>query len=333
MNLLHQRRRALVLVLLCGALAGLGYVVFRPEGTRGEPARETAAVAEPQVARHQLLFRITALGSGYGRLGVAPLADAAGPVREPGLVCERVHMANGRGICLSADRGAVTTYAASLFDADFTVRHTLPLRGAPRRARVSPDGRRGAITIIATGDSFEGAGASMRTSIIDMATGMAREQLETFKVDRGEASFQPAGVSFHSVTFGRDGNHFYATLQSGGRPHLVEGDLETRAVRIIAEDVDNPSLSPDETRIAFTRRTANSGPATQLHVLTLQGRQVTPLAETRAVDDQVEWLDDGRILYALPHGSGSSAVWSVAADGTGEPSLLRVDAYSPTVIR
>jgi hypothetical protein len=333
-NRFGRHRLALGIVLVCGALAAVLYVVFSRTGQTGnERPREAASPPVSQAGNQQLLFRITALGPSYGRLGVAPLADPAGPVRDVGLVCERVHIASGHGICLSADRGAVTTYSASLFDAEFKVQHTLPLRGIPRRARVSPDGRHGAITIIVTGDSFEGAGASMRTSIIDMATGMTIGELETFKVDKGELPVQPAGVSFQAVTFARDGNRFYATLQAGGRAHLVEGALDARAVRLIAEDIDNPSLSPDDTRIAFTRRIANGGPAARLHVLTLQGRQVTPVAETNPVDDQVEWLDNGRILYALPHGSGSSAVWSVAADGTGKPTLVRVDAYSPTAIR
>ena len=326
--------RILLVLLGVTVAAVLGYLAFsRSSNPASEPAREAAGPTESRAANQQLLFRITALGASYGRLGVASLSDPAGPVRDVGLDCERVHMANGRGICLSADRGAVTTYSATLFDAEFKAQHTLPLRGVPRRARVSPDGRRGAITIIATGDSFEGAGASMRTSIVDMATGMTIGQLETFTVDKGELSSAPAGVSFQAASFARDGNRFYATLLSGARGYLVEGNVDSRAVRLIAEDVDNPSLSPDDTRIAFTRRVANGGPATRLHVLTLGGRQVTPLAETHAVDDQVEWLDNGRILYSLPHGSGSSAVWSVAADGSGQPTLVRVDAYSPTIAR
>ena len=335
MNQFPLNRRALVVVLLCGALAaGLGYMVFSRSGRTGsEPAREPAAAAQGQADNPQLLFRITALGANYGRLGLAPLTEAAGPARDLALVCDRVHFAGGHGVCLSADRGVVTTYSAKLFDTDFAVQHTLPLRGVPRRARVSPDGRRGAITIIASADSFEGARASLRTSIVDMATGTTIRQLEEFTIDKGDAPFPPTGVSFQGVTFARDGNRFYAALPTGGRSQLVEGDLDARTVRIIADDVDNPSLSPDDSRLAFTRRVANAGPAPRLHVLTLQGREVRLLAETKAVDDQVDWLDNGRILYALPHGSGSSAVWSVAADGTGDPTLMRVDAYSPTVVR
>ena len=335
MNRFPQRRRAVFIVLLCGAVAAaLGYVLLSPSRNAGtQPVRQPAAAPENRAPNQQLLFRITALGPSYGRLGLVPLTDAVGPVRDVGLVCDRVHVANENGICLSADRGVVTTYSALLFDADFTVRHTLPLKGAPSRARVSPDGRRGAITLFAGGESYEGAAALMRTLIVDMTTGTTTAQLEDFTIYRGDVTLPRADASFRGVTFAPDGHRFYAALRTGGRTHLVEGDLDARTARIIADDVDGPSLSPDDTRIAFTRGVANGGPAPRLQVLTLQGREVTPLAETRAVDDQVEWLDNGRILYSLPHGSGSSAVWSVAADGTGEPTLVRVDAYSPTVVR
>jgi hypothetical protein len=102
---------------------------------------------------------------------------------------------------------------------------------------------------------------------------------------------------------------------------------------VIADDVECPSLSPDNRRIAFLRRGQDARPVPRPHVLDLATGAVTPLAETRSVDDQVEWLDDARIAYALPHGSGSAAVWTVPADGTGEPVMLRADAYSPVVVR
>ncbi len=62
----------------------------------------------------------------------------------------------------------------------------------------------------------------------------------------------------------------------------------------------------------------------------------TPLAETRHVDDQVEWLDDTAILYALPDPSAPTVrvtdIWQVPADGDGEPSLLLPHAFSPAVL-
>ena len=59
--------------------------------------------------------------------------------REP--ACEAVHFAAGRGICLSADRGVFTTYAAEILDARFAPLLTLPAQGGPSRCRVSGTAR------------------------------------------------------------------------------------------------------------------------------------------------------------------------------------------------
>ena len=65
--------------------------------------------------------------------------------------------------------------------------------------------------------------------------------------------------------------------------------------------------------------------------------RTTPLAEARPVDDQVEWLDDSAILYAIPDRSAPTPlvtdVWTVPADGSGEPELLLRGAASPAVLR
>jgi hypothetical protein len=63
-------------------------------------------------------------------------------------------------------------------------------------------------------------------------------------------------------------------------------------------------------------------------VLDLASGRETPLAETRSVDDQVEWLDDGRILYGL-----QGDIWVVPADGSGTPQVYLADALSPAVVR
>jgi hypothetical protein len=62
------------------------------------------------------------------------------------------------------------------------------------------------------------------------------------------------------------------------------------------------------------------------------------LTEGRSVDDQVDWLDDGRVVYGLPRASSGGAaatsdVWVVPADGTGSPQVLVHDAWSPAVVR
>ena len=66
----------------------------------------------------------------------------------------------------------------------------------------------------------------------------------------------------------------------------------------------------------------------RLHTLDVATRRDTPLAERRSVDDQVEWLDNDRLVYGV-----EEQVWSVAANGTGKPRLLVADADSPAAAR
>jgi hypothetical protein len=64
-----------------------------------------------------------------------------------------------------------------------------------------------------------------------------------------------------------------------------------------------------------------------LSVLSLDTLRDHPLAETRNVDDQAEWLDDGSVLYSV-----ESDIYAVPADGTGAPRLFTPRADSPAVL-
>jgi Tol biopolymer transport system component len=105
---------------------------------------------------------------------------------------------------------------------------------------------------------------------------------------------------------------------------------------VIREGIECPSLSPDGTRIAFKQRSDGGfGPVTwRLAVLDLGTGAVTPLAETRNVDDQAAWLDDDTVMYGLSRTEGSAVtdVWAVPADGTGAPLVLIEGAWSPRVV-
>jgi hypothetical protein len=154
---------------------------------------------------------------------------------------------------------------------------------------------------------------------------------------RDGEQFRGVDFNFWGVTFARDSNRFYATLGSGGRTYLLEGNLAAREARVLRENVECPSLSPDNTRIAFKKRTGGIiSPVTwRLSILDLRTLDDRPLAETRSVDDQAEWLDDHHILYALPDRASATAVtttWVVPADGSGEPRPLLQNAYSPVVV-
>jgi hypothetical protein len=63
-------------------------------------------------------------------------------------------------------------------------------------------------------------------------------------------------------------------------------------------------------------------------VLDLKTGKETELAETRPLDDQVEWLDNDHLLYRE-----GETTWVVNADGTGSPRLWMPAADSPAVIR
>ena len=104
--------------------------------------------------------------------------------------------------------------------------------------------------------------------------------------------------------------------------------LPDKTAQTIKENVECPSLSPDGTRVAFKKRTGSDARPWHLTVLDLNTMQETPLAEQRSIDDQAEWLDDGTVLYGL-----DGAVWSVPADGSGEPSRFLAGADSPAVVR
>jgi dipeptidyl aminopeptidase/acylaminoacyl peptidase len=286
----------------------------------------------------RLLFRHTGLDQSYGTLAMdSPGLSRAGR-RAASFQCERVHFAAGRGICLSASRGVFTTFSAVLFDAGLQPTHTFPLAGTATRARVSPDGRRAAITVFVSGHSYAQASFSTETSIVDTSTGERLvANLEEFEASREGEPFRAIDFNYWGVTFA-DANRFYASLGTGGAVYLVEGDIAAKRVRVVREGVECPSLSPDNTRLAFKKRSATTGRvAWRLHVLDLATLRETPLAETRSVDDQVEWFDDSRILYALPDDRGPSPavmnVWIVPANGRGRPEVFLTEATSPTVLR
>jgi len=301
------------------------------------PARDAAAIA----ASH-LLFRHTIVDQNHSRLTVAPLdarqmADRASAE----LNCERVSYAAGRGICLHAERGFFTSYQAVLFDRAFKAMQTIKLEGRPSRTRVSPDGRVGAITVFVTGEMYAGSPFSTRTTIVDVATGEALGDLEQFSTWRNGVRFKAADFNFWGVTFARDSNVFYATLRTAATgtqsmTYLVRGDLGLRKLTVLRDNVECPSLSPNNRLIAFKKRVAwdpNPWRYYVLDVATLTDRPID--AETRSVDDQIEWLDDANVLYAVrrPDRSSSLDVWVAPIDNKAPARVFMPGAESPIVVR
>ena len=299
------------------------------------PGRDVAAIG---LSPH-LLFRHTAIDPNYSRLSIASL-DARGSAERAAaaLTCERVSYAAGRGICLDADRGVFTTFKAVLFDRLLKATRTIKLDGSPTRTRVSSDGRVGAITVFVTGQAhgYTGSAFSTKTTILDMATGDELGDLEQFTTWRHGARIKAADFNFWGVTFGRDSNLFYATLKTAGTAYLVQGDLALRKVTVLRENVECPSLSPDNRLIAFKKKVGGNLSPWRLYVLDLATLTDRPIAaETRSVDDQIEWLDDNHVLYGVPRSSQSAMrdVWVAPLDGSAPARVYLPEAESPIVVR
>jgi hypothetical protein len=269
------------------------------------------------------------------------------------LTCDRVDFEGDVGLCLTRPTsGLVVSTSAIVFDAHFKVLHQVALTGLPSRARVSPDGRYGSVTTFVTGDSYATLGQySTRTDIIDMRTGTVLFDLSQLSVTRDGQPFEASDFNFWGVTFANDGRHFYATLGTGGKTYLIKGDLTTRRATVIATNVECPSLSPDNSEIAFKQRVPGPVVTWRLSVLDLATLKVHHLAETRSVDDQVEWLNNTTIVYgvlanpaiaalnplspttpSLANGAAlATNTWSVPADGGGSPHLFNTGTWSEVV--
>jgi uncharacterized repeat protein (TIGR01451 family) len=325
------RVRLFVLLAVVCLLAGAGYVGWA--ALRASGGDETTAPVRLAAGIPALMFQNLTDGNGDGQVGIVPLDRPAGPRTLTGLSCDRVHFASGRGLCLSTGASFPPVEYALVFGADFTVTHEIPLNGLPSRARVSPDGRFGAATVFVAGHSYAEAGFSTVTTIIDMAAGTVVANLESFTILQDGRPYTAADINFWGVTFDADSNRFFATLATGGRTYLVEGDVAGRRLTMGHENVECPSLSPDGTRIAYKKRVDNGSgsPVWRFQVLDLATGGETPLAEARSVDDQIEWLDDRHVLYGSP--DPTRAVFVLPADGSGVPRKHLGEALSPVVLR
>jgi len=215
------------------------------------------------------------------------------------------------------------------------VRQSLPLSGVPSRARLSRDAGMVATTTFVAGHDYSRPG-TFSTQTLVTAVGTRRTvDIEEFALIVDGSRVTAADRNLWGVTF-RDNDRFYATAASGGRTWLVEGSVSARRLVALREDAECPSLSPDGTRVAVKTRGGLPPGRWRIAVYDLARRTTTMLAELRSVDDQIEWLDDSRVVYGLPQagtGPTTSDVWEVPADGTGAPRLLIRDAWSPAVIR
>jgi hypothetical protein len=343
-------RRLLGFIVFIALAAGAAWAyVARRDGasiaattaapTAGAPAKTASTRSLDQVRSAPHVYYSSMRSDEFGQVVVASLAAPNDERFVTGLKCDRIDFATERGICLVDNRiNVLPPGIARIVDRDLTPIFTIDLPGFPSRTRISPDQRYGATTVFVSGESYTGNFAT-RTYILDLHTGARLGDLESFTTTRGGRKFSAVDFNFWGVTFAKDSNRFYATLATGGSTYLVEGNVADRSMRVMRSNVECPALSPDETHIAFKSRQPN-GTEWRLHVLDLASMQEWPIAsEERSIDDQLEWLDNDRVLYHFAEERGlpdvAVNVWSspIASGASGGRELFIRGGLSPAVVR
>jgi hypothetical protein len=341
------RRHIIFAALALIVFVGVALYVWVHHRERFAPASKTSTESAKAISPLMLqalrtephVFVRSAKRAEFGRVAIARLATLQSERFVTDLHCERFAFAGDRGVCVLDNRIHLTPPAkAQIVDEQLRVLHTVDLAGIPSRARVSADGRYAAATVFTSGDDYESE-FSTRTTLIDARTGRVIADLEQFEVRREGRVIREVDFNFWGVTFKADSNLFFATLGSKGKTHLVEGNVEMRTFKVVRDDVECPSLSPNQRVLVFkSRDTATRG--WRLHALELgSGSEWPLLSETRSVDDQVEWLDDDHVLYRILEERGTPeqalSVWSIpiAHGATEAPRLFLRAASSPSVQR
>src|SRR3954451_338310 len=156
-----RRKILIVIVALCVVGAG-AYVAVAALGP-SQTTTDARPLAKAVLADSDVMVR--AVDPANTRLNGRVYVVADGKVERSGsseLACERVYFSHGRGICMAIAPSGVD-YNATIFDSKLQSLHTIRLTGLPSRARVSEDGRYGAMTVFVTGDSYLGNSTAFST--------------------------------------------------------------------------------------------------------------------------------------------------------------------------
>lgn len=332
---------AISTTVLLGGAAAYCVLAIVESGAAGAPATAHSgdAIGAPEPdGGATVVFRNTDTADGYGFVASVAAQDPRGDRAISDVQCDRVYAATAAGatrtICLRIDRGILTTFSANLLDETGSTTRTWPLPGLPSRARLSADGALVGFTAFVTGESYGSIDFSTATQL-STTDGTDFGNLESFALLIDGRPNSAVDRNFWGATFTSDDTVFYATAATGGDTWLVRGDLAARTLTSVRKGAECPSVSPDGTRIAYKKNVSTGAEARwSIAVLDLATDKETLMPDDRNIDDQVEWLDDDTLLYALPgERAGDSDVWAMPADGSGAPELFIAHASSPSVVR
>lgn len=300
------------------------------------PAVETVQIG-PSLGPGEVLVVNRVPGDDYGRLAIRH-TDGSRTLLDR--ECMRVHVSGDHGVCLSENTGLVSSFETTFFEAaNIDVEIKSYASALPSRARISPDGTFSAVTAFASGSSYVDIGSETTTlvTIDEIDSNRLLRGASQFEVLSSESRYDSFSVQYWGITFAEDEDEIYVTGFYDTAPEIMQGSLETMTIEPTGWIGSCPSLSPDGNTLVFKEMRQDG--SFELVMVDLQTNTKRKLGETRSVDDQVEWLDNDTILYALHPEGGDEAlqpefdIWMLNIAEGSEPELFLPNADSPAVAR
>src|SRR5690606_20380015 len=137
--------------------------------------------------------------------------------------------------CMRTVRGIPTTFETRIYAGTTEPEAEWPLAGIPSRTRVSEAGLV-ATTAFVTGHSYAADSFSTETTI-KSADGQDHGNLEEFSILVDGRPLTAVDRNVWGVTFVSE-SQFYATVASGGKTWLVQGDLERRELVSVMQNAE-----------------------------------------------------------------------------------------------
>lgn len=134
-----------------------------------------------------------------------------------------------------------------------------------------------------------------------------------------DPNWAPTGDTIAYVSDLQTAKDFLWIMQGLGNP-----PRQVAASTVNGDNVENPSFSPDGTKIVFTQRTTKENDTertTSLWVVDLNTGQLTPLVKSDSGTYDGNWSPDGKWIAFIQRDGTANDLWVVPADG-GQPTQL-----------